>query len=73
MHFFEELQYKVRALLYEQERQYAMKKRKQMDNPSKKEHGLKENSKIKDLMSALDEMDTYLEEKVDEWNLKIKK
>lgn len=73
MHFFEELQYKVRALLYEQERQYAMKKRKQMDKPPKKEHGFKENSKIKDLMSALDEMDTYLEEKVDEWNLKIKK
>ena len=73
MRFFEELQYKVRTLLYEQDRQRALKKQKQLYKPPNKEHGFKENSKMKDFMNSLDEMDAYLEEKVDEWNLKIKK
>ncbi|MBU3810723.1 MAG: hypothetical protein H9893_03620 [Candidatus Niameybacter stercoravium] len=73
MRFFEELQYKARTLLYEKDRQRAIKKQKQTYKSSDKGHNFKENSKVKDLMDSLDEMDAYLEEKVDEWNFKIKK
>ena len=73
MRFFEELQYKARTLLYEKDRQRAIKKQKQMYKNPDKGHSVKENSKVKDLMDSLEEMDAYLEEKVDEWNFKIKK
>lgn len=73
MRFFEELQYKARTLLYEKDRQRAIKKQKQTYKRQDKGHSFKENSKVKDLMDSLDEMDAYLEEKVDEWNFKIKK
>ena len=73
MRFFEELQYKARTLLYEKDRQRAIKKQKQMYKNPDKGHSFKENSKVKDLMDYLEEMDAYLEEKVDEWNFKIKK
>lgn len=73
MRFFETIQYKARAFLYEKDRQRMYKKQKQGDKSLDTGHSFKDNSKVKDLMDSLDEMDAYLEEKIDEWNFKIKK
>nr|WP_307992703.1 hypothetical protein [uncultured Niameybacter sp.] len=75
MRFIEQVQYKLRTFLYDQER--ARYNKKSMTH-SKKERdvylGDKENdTPFHKMMSSLDEIDAYLEEKIDEWNLKIKK
>ena len=73
MHFFEELQYRLRNFLYEKDRQRAYKQKNHTYKDSKSHSDFDESSKVKDFMDSLDEIDAYLEEKVDEWNLKIKK
>lgn len=73
MRFFESLQYKARTFLYEKDRAKAHKKQTHTYNDSESDRNLKGTSKVKELMDSLDEIDAYLEEKVDEWNLKIKK
>lgn len=75
MRYIEQIQYKLRTFLYEQERARSFKKnasnyKKDTDfhsvNPDK-------NSPFHNMISSLDEIDAYLEEKIEEWNLKIKK
>ena len=73
MRFFEEFQYRVRTFFYEKDRKRVHKKQNQTCKGSEKGNGFKENDKVKKLMNSLDEMDAYLEEKVDAWNFKIKK
>ncbi|MDA3731113.1 hypothetical protein PBV87_06375 [Niameybacter massiliensis] len=69
MRFFEQVQYKLRTFLYEQERAKANKKTGSSYSSNKND----EEKPIKKIMNSLDEMDAYLEEKVEEWNLKIKR
>lgn len=69
MRFIEQVQYKLRNFLYNQERAKANKK-------SESSYSINQDAEkkpVKKLMNSLDEMDAYLEEKVEEWNLKIKR
>ena len=75
MRFFEEIQYKLRTFLYDQER--ARYNKKGMTH-HKRERDVYLGDKGNDtpfhkVMNSLEEMDAYLEEKVEEWNLKIKR
>lgn len=75
MRFMEQVQYKLRTFLYDQER--ARYNKKSMTH-YKKERDVYLGDKESDtpfhkMMSSLDEIDAYLEEKIEEWNLKIKK
>lgn len=73
MRFFEELQYKARNFLYEKEREKKHKQQSNHNNSYYSKSNSSEDSVVKKLLDSMDEIDTYLEEKVDEWNLKIKK
>ncbi|MEF9960246.1 hypothetical protein [Niameybacter sp.] len=75
MRFFEQIQYKLRNFLYDQERAKYNKKNSYTDKKDRDYSGnqQEDNKPIHKFMDSLDEMDAYLEEKIEEWNLKIKK
>lgn len=71
MRFFEQFQYKARNFLYEKDRERNYKK--QSNQSYYGESKSQGDNKMKKFLSSIDEIDIFLEEKVDEWNLKIKK
>lgn len=73
MRLFEALQYKARAFLYEKNRQRAYKKQGHSYKNFEADKNLEENGRVKEFWDSLDEIDIYLEEKIDEWNFKIRK
>lgn len=76
MRFLEQIQYRLRGFLYDQERSKYSKKSSYSDKVGRDKYLKNERDEEKPLnkfMSSLDEMDSYLEEKVEEWNLKIKR
>ena len=72
MNFFEQFQYKARNFLYEKDREKKYKKQSRY-NQSYDDLNRQKEGKVNQFLSSIDQIDNYLEEKVDEWNLKIKK
>lgn len=73
MRFFEQFQYKARNFLYEKDRERNYQKQSKSNQSYYEDSKFQEDNKMKKFLNSMDEIDIYLEEKVDEWNLKIKK